>query len=220
MMQLLRRAPLALLLAGALVLAGCDSTGSAGGGADATTDIRTVTDLPADPPQSTGSGRPTGTGRYTFFSLRDNEIVLRYSNPTRADSSSTQWDLAFQSVNVLVNGGTSGPGQGAAYVAEAAFQEVDQVDTDRLATDDADAGAFAIPQGSGNGWYNYNANGNNIVRPIAGRTIVVRTADGASYAKIRVQSYYEGAPDDPVDSDADSRYYTFDYVLSDDPSFE
>jgi hypothetical protein len=140
--------------------------------------------------------------------------VLRYDDTMNraADSSSTEWDLAFQSTNVLVNGGASGPGSGAAYVAEKAFQEVTEVDTDRLEPDGTSE--RAIPGGSGNGWYNYNPQ-TNVVSPLPGRTIVVRTADGDAYAKIRILSYYEGAPDDPAQSNAESRYYTFEYVMQD-----
>ncbi|MCS3630158.1 hypothetical protein GGP55_000733 [Salinibacter ruber] len=203
-----------LLLGGALVLTGCDSSGSNGGGGEAV-ETKTVTDLPADPPQNTsGGGRPQGTGRHTFFSLEDDEIVLSYSNTTRADSNSTTWDLGFQSINVLVNNGQGGPGNAAAYVAEERFQDVDQANTDKLSTDDA------TDEDLETDWYNYNVNGNNKIRPEAGRTIVVRTADGDQYAKIRMDSYYKGAPDDLSESDAPSRYYTFDYVVSDDTSFE
>jgi hypothetical protein len=211
---------LAALLSAGLVLSACDSTGVNPSEDDGDLPLTRVEDLPADPPPANYQGRPPQTGRHTFFSLRDSSIVLRYDNTeSRSDSASTDWDLAFQSTNILVNGGTSGPGQGAAYVAEAAFQNVDEVDTDRLASDDASEGSFAIPQGS-DGWYSYNANGNNVVRPVAGRTIVVRAASGDAYAKIRILSYYEGNPSDPADSDAAPRYYTFEYVLSDDPSFE
>ena len=201
----------AVLLLLAVGLVACDSTTP---GVDPEPDLplTRVEDLPADPPVSTGQGRPTGTGRYTLFSLRDSSIVLRSSIPNRADSASTQWDIAFQSTNILINGGTSGPGDGAAYVARAAFEAVDAVDTSELITDDAETGAFAIPPGSGNGWYNYNPE-TRVVSPIPGRTIVVRTADGEAYAKIRILSYYEGAPDNPAESDAPSRHYTFEYVL-------
>ena len=206
---------LAIVLTGALLFVGCDSSGSNGGGGGSAAEVKTVTDLPADPAQPpSGGGRPQGTNRYTLFSLEDDEIVLKASNDSRADSSSTKWDLGFQSINVLVNNGEGGPGNAAAYVTEAAFQNVSTADTDRLST------STATNKGLETDWYNYNANGNNIVRPEAGRTIVVRTADGDSYAKIRVQSYYKGAPDDLSESDAPSRYYTFDYVVSDTPSFE
>ncbi|MGM0705716.1 MAG: HmuY family protein [Bacteroidota bacterium] len=185
-------------------------------------DTQTVEDLPADPTVTVGeNGRPQGLNQYTFFSLRDNEIVLESGAEARADSNSTAWDIALQGTTIRINGGASGPGNGAAYVAESAFDDVTEVDTDRLQADTDEA--MAIPTGSGNGWYNYNTNGESYVRPIPGRTLVVRTADGEGYAKIRIQSYYEGAPDLPADREAHpSRYYTFDYVVRTDgtPSFE
>jgi len=210
-----------LLLVAALVLAGCDSTGvSEEEEVEQTLSTVRVEELPADPATSSGGGPPEGTGRYTFFSLRDSSIVLRYDNANRSDSISTEWDVAFQSTNVLVNSGTSGPGQGGAYIAEKPFNEVTEVDTDRLKTDNANEGEFAIPPGSGNGWYNYNRD-TRVISPIPGRTVVVRTADGEAFAKIRFISYYRGAPEDPAESDAPPRYYTFEYTLqTDGTSFE
>lgn len=211
MMRYTTPIPFAVLLAtGALVVSGCDSTGPEV--EDPDLNLIRVENLAADPPQNTGGGRPQGTGKYTFFSLRDSSIVLRFDESNRADSASTQWDLAFQSTNVLVNGGTSGPGQGAAYVAEEPFQDVTEVDTDQFETDNADEGEFAIPQGSGNGWYNYNPD-TRVVSPLPGRTVVVRSADGEAFAKIRFISYYKGAPDNPAESDAPPRYYTFEYKI-------
>ena len=48
---------------------------------------------------------------------------------------------------------------------------------------------LAICTGSDNGWYNYNR-ATNLILPIPGRTIVLRTADG-NYAKMRILSYYK-----------------------------
>lgn len=199
-----------LLIGGTLAFTGCDSTGvNDDGEEDAPLKTIRVEDLPADPDTTSGPGRPQGYNQFAFFDLRDSTLVLRSSATNRADSASTEWDLAFQSVDIIVNGGSNGPGQGAAYVAEKAFQNVTEVNTDSL-------DGHAVEN-----WYTYNANGNNIVRPKPGRTLVVRTADGEAYAKIRIQSYYEGAPDNPAESDAESRYYTFEYVLQDDgTSFE
>ena len=208
-----------LLFATALLtvgLAACDSTGSDDEASEEDAPVLetlTYAGLPADPDTSTGGGRPRGTGRFALFSLRDNEVVLPSPSTDRADSSSTQWDLGFKSTSIIVNGGASGPGEAAGYIAEQAFSEVTEVNTDSLNTDTA--GSLVLGD-----WYNYNANGQHIVRPIPGRTLVVRTADGEHYAKISIQSYYEGAPEDPASSDAVSRYYTFDYVLSDQPTFE
>jgi len=197
---------LLFLTTGALVVTSCDTTGTNSGDDDEPLNLIRVENLPADPDTTSGPGRPQGYGRYAFFDLRDSTIVLRSSNDNRADSASTEWDIAFRSTDVIVNGGANGPGQGAAYVAMEAFQDVSEVNTDSLnqhAVDD---------------WYTYNANGNNIVRPTPGKTIVVRTAGGEAYAKIRILSYYEGAPDNPAESDADSRYYTFEYMIQTDGS--
>ena len=199
-----------LFVGGALALTGCDSTGVNGDGEeDAPLQTIRVEDLPADPDTSSGPGRPQGYDQFTFFDLRDSTIVLHSDAENRADSASTEWDIAFRSTDIIVNGESNGPGQGAAFVAQKPFQAVTEVNTDSLTNDAVE------------NWYTYNANGNNIVRPTPGRTLVVRTADGESYAKIRILSYYEGAPDNPAESDAESRYYTFEYVLqTDGTSFE
>ncbi len=206
-----------LILSAALLitLSACDDDSNPAGPEEPVElEVQTVEDVPADPTVTIGdNGRPQGLNQHTFFSLRDGEIVVESGAEVRADSNSTAWDIALQSTTIRVNGGTSGPGNGAAYVAEAAFEDVTEVNTDQLESDTEEA--LAIPTGSGNGWYNYNSNGQNYIRPIPGRTIVVRTADGEGYAKIRVQSYYEGAPDLPIDNREEhpSRYYTFDYVV-------
>lgn len=212
-------AGLALLM---VTLSACDDGNPAGPDEPIELETITVEDLPADPATQIGEdGRPEGLNQYTFFSLRDNEIVLAHDAEERADSNSTAWDLAFQATTIRVNGGASGPGDGAAYVAEAAFEEVAEVDVSALQPDTEEQ--LAIPTGSGNGWYNYNANDQNFIRPIPGRTIVVRTADGEGYAKIRILSYYQGNPELPADREEHpARYYTFDYVVRTDgePVFE
>ena len=196
--------PLALILL--LSLAACDAGDPVGTDDSVKLEAVLVEDLPADPATQIGpDGRPTGTGAYTFYSLREGRVI--------EDSASTAWDIAVQTTNVLVNGGTSGPGSGAGYVAEGAFEEIAEVDTERLAVDDADAGQYAILQGSNNGWYSYNTGGENYIRPVPGRTLIVRTADGEGYAKLRILSYYQGNPELPADREAHpSRYYTFEYV--------
>jgi hypothetical protein len=206
---------LALSLLLVISLTACDSSNPDAGTPEPLPFV-TASDVPADPVTGVGpGGRPVGTGEYTFYSLRDSAIV--------GDSLSADWDIALQSTNILVNGGTSGPGQGAGYVAERSLEEIDAANPDAFVVDDADAGTFAVTPGSGNGWYSYNSNGQNYVRPIPGRTIVVRTADGEGVAKIRILSYYRGNPSIPIDNrdDHPSRYYTFEYVIQPDgQSFE
>ena len=77
------------------------------------------------------------------------------------------------------------------------------------------ADVHAVPSGSGNGWYNYNF-ATQVLSPIPGRVIMVRTADGR-YAKVSMISYYQGAPDTPS-ADNTSRFVTFDYVFQPDGS--
>lgn len=187
-------------------LSACDSD-SSGGDDFVAPETTRVEDVPSDP--VTGfdpvTGRPIGANAFTFYSLRENRIVT--------DSASTDWDVAFKSTTILINGGSSGPGTGGAQVLEALFEEVAEAPATGYSTDTPDA--FAIPTGSGNGWYNYNP-ATNIVSPIPGRILVIRTADG-HYAKMRILSYYRGAPETPT-AESSSRYITFEYVYQADGS--
>jgi len=188
-------------------MSGCDANGSTGDNGGENTVSERVGDLAADPYVGFVEGRPVGTGRYTFFSLReDNEIAA-------ADSATTAWDIALQGTNILINGGTSGPGSGAAQVVNGIFEEIKEAPADGWSVDGSEGPAIA--PGSGNGWYNYNPT-EMVITPIPGRVILVRTADGL-YAKISIISYYEGAPDAPT-SESTARYYTFDFVLQQDGS--
>ncbi|NNF59143.1 MAG: hypothetical protein HKN04_12985 [Rhodothermaceae bacterium] len=169
-----------------------------------------VQDLPADP--ITGfnptTGQPIGADVFTFFSLRTGEVV------PNSDSASTAWDLGFKGTTIIVNGGTSGPGAGAAQVVTGSFEDLTEAPADGYATD-ADTGT-AIATGSGNGWYNYNQP-LNLVTPIPGRVLFIQTADGR-YAKVRILNYYEGAPESPDPDQDTARYYTFEYVFQPDGS--
>lgn len=150
---------------------------------------------------------------FTFYSLRENRVV-----PV-ADSASTAWDLAFKSTTILVNGGTSGPGMGGAVVLEdTAFAAVaDAPPADSFAVDrGTDRMETAIPGGAGNGWYDYDfATGIVSPRPVV---LVVRTADGR-YAKVAIESYYQGAPSpEALNPEEGFRYYTFRYLFQPDGS--
>ena len=199
MKSLLRIFPLALAL---ILFAACDSDPNV---VDTPVDleVQMATDIPADPIVGIVGGRPVGAGVITYFSLRTGQVV--------ADSASIDWDLAFQATTIFVNGGTSGPGQGGAMMMEAAFEEVTEAPATGYAMDSPDG--MAVPSGSGNGWYNYNP-AVQLVSPIPGRVIVVRTADGR-FGKVRILSYYRGAPAEPT-SESESRYYTFEYVFQPD----
>lgn len=141
---------------------------------------------------------------WTYVNLRTGQVL------TNADSNSTNWDIALKGTTIRTNSMISGPGSGAGYVAQAPLEQVLTVDTTALAQDSSTA-SYAIPTGSGNGWYNYNG-ATNTITPIPGRTVVIRCADGTSYAKLRLISYYKDAPATPTAADS-SAFYTFDYVV-------
>ena len=196
------------ILALASILAGCDSDSDATDFLD-TVETQIVADIPADPVVGVDSlGRPVGSGRATFFDLSGNAVVAA------SDSATANWDIGFRATTILVNGGTSGPGSASAQVIVGVFEELAEAPVDGYVQDGL--GGHAVPAGSGNGWYNYNP-ALNLVTPIPGRFLVVKTSDGL-YTKIKMLSYYRGAPTnvDPVTDEA--RYVTFEYVIQQDGS--
>lgn len=171
----------------------------------------TVRDLAADTVTGIGSdGRPQSAGTTTYYSLVDNKVIAS------TDAATTKWDVAFTATKILVNSGTSGPGLGGAFVFKGLFDDLKTIPTDSLfATDNSNASSFAIPWGSGKGWYTYDGL-TTLVNPIAGRVLVIRTAAG-KYAKIEIINYYKGGvtlPSSASDSDklTKQRYYTFRYA--------
>ena len=128
----------------------------------------------------------------------------------RADSASTAWDLGIRATSLIVNGGTSGPGEGAAALVEAPFDTVTEAPADSLFLRDGDrpcprGPAAAVCSGSGNGWYVYTDNG---IQPIPDRTLVVRLAEGGT-VKVRFLTYRLGEADA---SGERPRYVTFEAV--------
>jgi hypothetical protein len=194
------------LLGAALGLAACDSASTED---DITAPdplvVERVEDVAADPATGRDStGQAISLNQFAFYSLRDGSLVLAYDAEDRSDSTSAAWDIAFQSTNVIANAANGGGIQ----VVEAAFEEVTEAPEEGYLD--------ALPGGSGNSWYTYNPQ-TNTVTPTPGRTIVVRTPD-ALYAKVRIVSYYEGAPAEIDPFEDTARYYTFDYVLQPDGS--
>jgi hypothetical protein len=192
------RFPLLLLAAFSLPLSACLTTRSA-----PAPKVVTMEDLDAR----------AEDGHFTFYSLRENRTV------PPADSASTDWDLAFNSTTILVNGGASGPGMGGAVVLQdTAFAAVTEAPpADSFAVDrGTERTETAIPGGAGNGWYDYDF-ATGIVEPRPA-VLVIRTADGR-YAKVDIESYYRGAPPaEELDPEEGFRYYTFRYLFQPDGS--
>ncbi|MEI7959909.1 MAG: HmuY family protein [Chitinophagaceae bacterium] len=170
-----------------------------------------VKDLAADTVLGLASnGMPYSAGKYTFYSVEKNAIV------PNTDSASTKWDIAFVSTKILINGGTSGTGMGGAFVYTGLFDDLKTIPTDSVFKTDNAPASYAIPYGSGKGWYTYDQ-ATSLVTPLAGRVLVIKTASG-KYAKLEIINYYKGGVTLPVTaSDADKltkqRYYTFRFIF-------
>lgn len=165
---------------------------------------QTATNIPA--PQTGGQGQPVG-GPFTKFSFATGTVT----------TSNADWDIAFRGTTIAVNGGTGTGtddepirnGNAGAFIASGTFASI--TDGSGLTfVQDVD-GAFAIPTGSDNGWYNYNPQVNQI-SPIPGKVLVIRTND-RKYAKVEILSYYKDVPAQP-DAESEGRFYTFNYVYN------
>ncbi|MEL6614229.1 MAG: HmuY family protein [Bacteroidota bacterium] len=146
----------------------------------------------------------TPVGPFTLYSLTENRVV------PNADSASTAWDIGLRGTTVIVNGGTSGPGEGAAVLVGADFETVTSAPEAPLVSDGAgDCGSrepLAVCTGSDNGWYTY---GNSGVQPIPEQTLVVRRADGDGLVKVRFLSYVLS---EPLPDGSRPRYYAFEFA--------
>lgn len=144
------------------------------------------------------TGQVTESKPFQFFSLEENALV----------SETEDWDLAFKGTTIRVNSSKNV----TAAVVTGIFDEISEVPASASFTTDSGE-SFAIPTGSGNGWYNYNS-ATFTVTPIPGRVILVKTTDG-NYSKIEILSYYKGNPPaselNPMTTP--SAHYTFRYIL-------
>ncbi len=168
--------------------------------APAAIESKTITNLAA--PQTGGQGQPIG-GAFTKFNFATGLET----------TSETDWDIAFRGTTIAVNGGTntgtadepSRNGNAGAAIVTGSFENI--TTANGLIFEQDNDSAFAIPTGSDNGWYNYNFM-TNLITPIPGRILVIRTRDG-HYAKVEILSYYENQ-----DTTASGRFYTFNYVYN------
>lgn len=136
---------------------------------------------------------------FTFFRLADSSIV------PNTDSATTKWDIGFRGSTIIINGGSSGPGQGGAFIFSGLFSDLKEVPADSTFRVDQSLSNTAI----GKGWYDYNGAA-MVFTPKPGKVLVIRTADN-KFAKLEILSYYKNAPANPTLNDP-ARYFTFRYV--------
>ncbi|WP_340066083.1 HmuY family protein [Ascidiimonas aurantiaca] len=172
--------------------------------------VETFSNLHA--PQQGGRGTPI-SGAFTKFSFATGDIT----------QSETDWDIAFRGTRIAVNGGVetgtddepTRTGNAAIALVRSTFEGVTEAPEASLFLQDS-ANGFALTPLSDQGWYNYDGS-QNLVTPLAGRVLVIRTHDG-KYAKMEILSYYKDAPSQPDPSTDEERYYTFRYVYQADGS--
>lgn len=171
---------------------------------------KTITNLAADP--GTGvdptNGQPIGTtNKFTLFSFATGSTV------PNTDSATNKWDLGFKGTTIIVNSGISGPGNAGVILTTGILEDIAEAPESGYVSDNSTS--LAIPPGSGKGWYTYDGQA-MVIRPTAGKILLVRTADG-KYAKMEIISYYKDAPANPTFM-IPARYFTFRYFYQSDGS--
>ena len=164
----------------------------------------TITELDAqasvtmNPPPSP----PTITGEYTKFSFSEGSVV-----------EGDDWDVAFRSTSIIVNGGFSSDtsqlnrtANAAVYLIDGIMDDITTVDTSLLQQDGVTSTAVIDDFGQMQmGWCVYD-HMTNIISPIAGKVLVFRTHDN-KYAKVEILNFYDSEMSNPFGG-----FYTFNYV--------
>ena len=151
-------------------------------------------------------GIPTYLGNYTKFSFSEGSVV-----------EGDDWDVAFRSTSIIVNGGIasdisqpSRTGNGAVYLIDEIITGVTSVDEGLLMQDGATSTAIIDDFGQMQmGWCVYDHT-TNMILPIAGKILVFRTHDN-KYAKVEILNFYDAAF-----TNIYGGFYTFNYVYQSD----
>ncbi len=199
-MKYVSKLNVALLLFSAVIFSACDDDDEA---PIVQLEATTVTDL-----------NSVSTKNYTLFSFATGATV------SNSDSTSAKWDIGFRGTTIILNSGTSGPGNAAGQTVTGIFEEIVEAPVDGYAVD----GTTKAVVGSG-GWYTYTGEAatgpKHAILPNAGKVLVLKTADG-KFVKVEMISYYLGNPNTTTATFADlatrpaSRYYTFRFTYQPD----
>ena len=148
----------------------------------------------------------TSREAWAYFSLAKGDTV-EVADPL----NSMDWDLGFQRTTVILNGGISGSGKGAAVLLkDVEFDQVKEAPAAGYAVD-SDQNLAIVAQ-SEEGWYIYTGPPNHWILPLEKRVFVVQAADG-TFAKVRFIGYYKDN-----DNKKDGGFVTFEYVHQPDGS--
>ena len=149
---------------------------------------------------------PTITGDYTKFSFSTGSVV-----------DGDDWDVAFRSTSIIVNGGVASDslqptrtGNAAVYLIDGIMDDIITIDTLLLMQDGITSTAIIDDFGQMQmGWCVYDHT-TNIISPIAGKILVFRTHDN-KYAKVEILNFYDAAF-----TNIYGGFYTFNYVYQSD----
>lgn len=125
---------------------------------------------------------PAGVTPFTFFRFSDSSVVAN------SDSASTNWDFGMRFTNFIINSNASGPGNAGVILQDGAFDQITSAPTSGYAFDTT---ATNTAIGNYTNWATYNPQTYSFV-PIAGKTFIFKTADGAHYAKMEMLSVNYG----------------------------
>jgi hypothetical protein len=160
-------------------------------------DAQAETFIPNPPPAP-----PTITGDYTKFSFSEGGIV-----------EGDNWDIAFRNTSIIVNGGMASDasqpdrtGDGGIYLIPGTMEDITSVVEAYFQVDGETGTAIIDDMGQMQmGWCVYDHT-TNLISPIAGEILVVRTHDN-KYAKVEILNFY----DSPM-TNLFGGFYTFNYV--------
>ena len=133
-----------------------------------------------------------------------------------SDSATNKWDIGFRGTTIITNSGNSGPALGGGFVFTGLYDDLKTIPADSVFKTDLAPASYAITSGSNRGWYVYNAPV-NLVTPIPGRVLVIRTATG-KYAKVEILNYYKGGVTPAASASDDDklkkqRFFTFRFIF-------
>ena len=145
----------------------------------------------------------TDRDNWAYVNLLAGEVV-------KVDDAETamEWDLGCKRTEVILNGGTSGPGEGGAIaLKDVAYEDVLEAPEGDYVADTEQIATFA----RGDGWYTYTGPPNHWVLPNP-KVYVLQTADG-NFAKLRFIGYYANN-----EAKEGAAHISIEYALQDDGS--
>lgn len=119
---------------------------------------------------------------FDYFSFETGQLI------PRSDSNSSKWDIGFGKTTIILNSGTSGPGNTTGQLLSVLLNEIKEAPETGYLSDNK-------PNLVYNDWYNYTGDSSppHAVIPKPGLVLVFKTAEG-NYGKMEILSYYKDNP--------------------------